>query len=486
MRGAGAILVATALAMASGCPAGNVGGGTTGNPDGGAPDAGAPDASAPDGGTVARGPLRVLTANPRYFTDGSGKAVYLTGSQTWGNNMDQGLTSPPPAFDYAAWLDFLVAHNHNFFRLWTWTLPHLSDPYRPYTAGPFPWPRPGPGMASDGMPRFDLGQLDQGYFDRVRARVIAAAQRGIYVSVMLFEGFDLQFYTLPDDGDPFASGNNVNGIVCGGTCPHTLPQDAAVSGVEQAYLHKVVDTVNDLDNVLYEVANEAGGYSTAWQNWVIDFVHSYEATKPKQHPIGFTFAYSGGSDSDLYASNADWISPSAQLPPEATGAKVVVNDTDHSYYWTGLKADGQAAQRAWVWKNFLRGNNVLFMDPYLVVWSGRNAPSGSSVDPYWEVLRSAMGRARSYAQRMDLASATPRGALTSTGFCLANPGAEYLVYQPGTGAFTLEMVAGTYAIEWYDPVAGTVLSTGSVTVTAGAQGFTPPAAGEAVLYLKRQ
>jgi hypothetical protein len=27
--------------------------------------------------------LRVLTANPRYFTDGSGRAVYLTGSHVW-------------------------------------------------------------------------------------------------------------------------------------------------------------------------------------------------------------------------------------------------------------------------------------------------------------------------------------------------------------------------------------------------------------------
>ena len=33
--------------------------------------------------TPAKGPLRVLKANPRYFTDGSGKAVYLAGSSCW-------------------------------------------------------------------------------------------------------------------------------------------------------------------------------------------------------------------------------------------------------------------------------------------------------------------------------------------------------------------------------------------------------------------
>ena len=39
---------------------------------------------------AARGPLRVLAANPRYFTDGSGRAVYLTGSHTWDNRQDIG------------------------------------------------------------------------------------------------------------------------------------------------------------------------------------------------------------------------------------------------------------------------------------------------------------------------------------------------------------------------------------------------------------
>lgn len=33
----------------------------------------------------ANGPLRPHPHNPRYFTDGSGKAIYLTGAHTWNN-----------------------------------------------------------------------------------------------------------------------------------------------------------------------------------------------------------------------------------------------------------------------------------------------------------------------------------------------------------------------------------------------------------------
>jgi hypothetical protein len=56
-----------------------------------------------------QGPLRVHPTNPRYFTDGSGKAIYLTGSHTWNNLQEIVRTSGPanPTFDFKAYLDFL-------------------------------------------------------------------------------------------------------------------------------------------------------------------------------------------------------------------------------------------------------------------------------------------------------------------------------------------------------------------------------------------
>ena len=38
-----------------------------------------------------------------------------------------------------------------------------------------------------------------------------------------------------------------------------LPLDPAVRTVQEAYIRQVVDTVHDLPNVLYEVANESSG-----------------------------------------------------------------------------------------------------------------------------------------------------------------------------------------------------------------------------------
>src|SRR5262249_32262724 len=147
-------------------------------------------------------------------------------------------------------------------------------------------------------------------------------------------------------------------------------------------VRKVIDTVNDLDNVLYEIANESGSYSTAWQYHMIDVVHQYEAGRPKQHPVGMTYQTAGETDQTLLSSAAEWISPRPRAPL-SDGTKVIINDTDRSYQWVGMQNEGPAAQQAWVWKNFTSGNNLLFMDPYLAPWPGRNVPSGTTPDPSW-------------------------------------------------------------------------------------------------------
>jgi hypothetical protein len=54
--------------------------------------------------------------------------------------------------------------------------------------------------------------------------------------------------------------------------------------------------------------------------------------------------------------------------------------------------------------------------------------------------RVAMGQTRRFAERIDLAEMSPHNDLVSTGYCLANPGSEYLVFQPGSrGYFTVNL-----------------------------------------------
>ena len=254
--------------------------------------------------TLASGSLRVCPDNPRYFTDESGKAIYLTGSHVWNNLVDMGPSDPPPAFDFDRYLQWMQELNHNFIRLWRWELvswnTEANDENKTHFVEPHPWLRAGTEKALDGKPKFDLTQFNPAYFDRLRSRVRLAGEKGIYVSVMLFEGWGVQFIEDGFKGHPFHKDNNVNQI---DGDPNqdgmgfeiyelSLPE---VTRIQEAYVQKLIDTVNDLDNVLYEISNENHPPSTLWQYHMIDFVHTYEKNKPKQHPVGMTFQYKGGA-----------------------------------------------------------------------------------------------------------------------------------------------------------------------------------------------
>ncbi len=433
------------------------------------------------------GPLRVNSTNPRYFTDGSGRAIYLTGSHTWSNFMDSGTTDPPPVFDFTAYLNFLQTNNHNFIRLWRAENAKGGENGDNYWFAPLPYQRPGPGTALDNKPKFNLNQFNQAYFDRLRSRIIAAGQQGIYVSIMLFDGWSVLSKNglhHPWLGHPFNQKNNINGI--NGDTNNDGDGDEtqtlsipAVTALQEAYVRKVIDTVNDLDNVLYEISNESCD-SQNWQYHLINYIKAYESTKPKQHPVGMSI--DACVNIDLFTSPADWVSPSGDVnnPFAADGSKVILFDTDHLC--------GVCGDRKWVWKSFTRGLNPIFMDPYDGASTGRGAPLGYDPNNANDVsIRKNMGYALNYANRMNLVKMTPRGDLCSTGYCLANPvasGAEYLVYLPSGGAVTVNLsaAAGTLSVEWFNPGTGVAVA-GASTTGGGSRNFTPPFSGDAVLYI---
>lgn len=437
----------------------------------------------PEGGGAT---LRIHPTNPRYFTDGTGRAIYLTGSHTWYNLQDSGTIGEPLThFDYSAYLDLLQSSGHNFTRMWAWE----GGVNKNYCA-PLAYRRMGPGTALDEKPKFNLNQFNQEYFDRLRARVVAAGQRGIYVSVMLFQGWSIydHDYGNPWPLHPFNAANNANGIKGDpdgdgqGKEVHTL-QVPAITRLQEAYVRKVVDTLNDLDNVLYEVTNETAIFSKDWQYHIVRYIKSYQAAKPKQHPVGMTAFDSGraGSMEALLGSPADWISPQndgvsgdyMNDPPPADGRKVIISDTDHLW--------GVGGDRTWVWKSFTRGHHPIYMDPL------RKQDWFSISEAEMERARKAMGDTRQFAERMNLAAMLPHNELSSTRYCLANPGTEYLVYQPkASEGFSVELKTGTYHYEWFDPTKGVNADNGSVKTLGGAQQFKAPFAGDAVLYLKAQ
>ena len=479
--------------------------------------------------TQPPGPLAVSSANPRYFAAAAApeQAVYLTGSHL-NNNFHDGMglgrdcPEEPERFDFDGYLELLTERGHNFIRLWRWEQfrGQLGPANVHFCMTPQPWPRTGPGSAKDGKPRFDLSGFDQTYFDRLRERVLAAGHAGIYASVMLFEGFSLHLTDVPDniEGHPFYAANNVNDIGISSILDYqVLPLDPRIEALQMAYIRKMIDTVHDLPNVLYEVANESSGQtadavvfpdgssvdtpigdSTQWQYWVINTVKDYERDMGYDaHPIGMTYLFPvadlSKANEPLWNSPADWISPGfddtlgegrwSTDPPPNDGSKVVLLDTDH---FSPLSSNA-----LWVWKAFLRGHNPILYD--LGILGGGVPADPSEGNPSFDSLepaRHAMGDTRGLAEQINLITMQPRTDLSSTGFALVDPGTEYLILQPSEKAepFSIALTAGRYTVDWHSlpsrktarGTALTIRDAAKISINAPAE-IAPPA----VVHLRR-
>jgi hypothetical protein len=95
----------------------------------------------------------------------------------------------------------------------------------------------------------------------------------------------------------------------------------AITDFQDAYVKKLIDTLNDSPNVLWIVSEEAPTASTWWNEHLISLVRAYEKGKPFQHPIGYATLGEPPNDAILYDSDADWVAPWARISPAKSSGK---------------------------------------------------------------------------------------------------------------------------------------------------------------------
>jgi len=448
--------------------------------------------------------LRVHPENPRYFTDGR-KGIWLGGHQIFVDLQDNSfnkewvkdLRQPDYAdkrsrrLDWDQYLDFVADLNFNYVRNWIiWSTGSGTAAPPDRVAFPMPFRRTGPGKANDGGLKFDLKQFDGVFFERLEKRCRDLQSRGIYVSVMLFElyGF-LDGEKVNDqrlwEGNLFHGANNINGIDVDRSGNRLGEEffslnDPAVVEIQKAYLERMVDTLSDLDNVIWEICNEAPSAATEWQYEMMRHLKAYEAKKSKQHlvllsPGGWTSegwnwpdeALFIDSGADCIATANGWINK--EDPKIYDIDKPVIMDLDHV-------APGQC-QPALIWKAFTRGYHFNLYD--------RPFEQPQQESRAWQIARGNVSLARALAERVsDIASMRPDEDVSSTGYCLAQEGREYIVYAEQQRDFEVNgLLAGSrYRYEWINIAEAAIQEDGVIAVDGPVHRFRPPCDG-AVLFL---
>ena len=178
-------------------------------------------ADGPGGTSTVLDPIRLHPDNPHYFLFRGKPTVLITSTEHYGAVLNGD-------FDATPYLDELHARGFNLTRTFSGTYREVPGSFKIQkntlapTADKYvaPWPRTETPGAADGRNKFDLGRWNDAYFDRLKAFVAAASERGIVVEYTLFCPFyEENLWAV----NPMNARNNVNGV-------GNIPRNEAYTG----------------------------------------------------------------------------------------------------------------------------------------------------------------------------------------------------------------------------------------------------------------
>lgn len=402
------------------------------------------------------GRLSVYGPNPRYLQSAAGKPVVLVG---YGNE----ARSRPEILDQ-------LRGKVNYLRAYAAWFAPVEDAIGYELAPPYP-------KGADGL--WDLASWDETFWTNLRDYLDNTAERGFIVGLTIWDGHS----DLP--GGKFGErsiwneGKNAQRVQWAydyealttfeNPSPTSADPRERLVYYQRRFVDRLLAETAPYGHVLYELDNET---DQASENW---FLYWAEYIKGR---TGAVVATNWGISDETLGRTAlvdmkSYHERSADtITPERLALnKVIVADADTECD----NLDAESARRL-AWQAFVRGGH--WND---FVCFGTAYPDAAKADFYEKLLRFLEERAVPFWEM------TPEDGLVTGGESLAKAGSHYLVYLPEGGEATVDLGAAepgvVFVAEWYDPAEGAYHGRAEVA-GGGKQRFTPPFAGEAVLYLQ--
>lgn len=430
----------------------------------------------------AHEPLSLHSDNPRYFLFREKPTVLIGSTEHYGAvlNLD---------FNFIAYLDELRSHELNLTRAFSGAYCEAPGNFniKGNTLAPAagrlicPWARSDqPGYAGGGA-KFDLDRWDPAYFERLKTFVREAGTRGIVVELVLFCPFyEESMWAL----SPLNAKNNVNGV---GAVERTTVyrlEDAALGRVQDALVRKLVEELNEFDNLYYEICNEPyfGGVTLAWQRHIAEVLTDAEKALPRRHLIAQNIANASAKieqpDPNVSIFNFHYATPPDAVAENFALGKPLGDDE------TGFRGGEDITYRAEGWDFLLAGGAVYDNLDYSFTTDHEDgtarpeAPGGGGRE-----LRRQLGILNRFMKSFDLPRMKPDTAVVAGGLpekatlrVLSDPGKAYACYLRGGGEakLRLKLPAGRYRVEWLHPRTGTSEAGGDITVGAEAIELSAP------------
>jgi hypothetical protein len=427
-------------------------------------------------------PIALHPENGHYFLWRGRPTILVTSGEHYGAVLNRD-------FDFERYLATLAADGLNHARAFSGTYREvpgsfgITDNTLAPQPGRFtcPWARSDVPGYSDGGTKFDLRRWDDAYFDRLQRFMAAAQKQGVIVEYNLFcPLYDKHVWAA----SPMNSINNVNGI---GDCPRdeTLSlKHPKIVEIQLALVRKVVQELNDFDNLYYEVCNEpyVRKLSDEWQHRIVDEIVATEQDLPNRHLISLNVA-NGRKKIENPHPGVSIFNFHYCVPPDVVamnyGLNKVIGENE-----TGFRGKDDYLYRNEAW-NFLLAGGGLFNNLDYSFTAGHPggdfleyaSPGGGSPK-----LRRQLGVLKRFVESFDFLRMKPDATVirdVSDGLSarvLAERSRAYAIYlhvplpnkperigdylrEEGEATVMLDIPSGRYRTEWIDTLTGEIVST---------------------------
>ncbi len=413
-------------------------------------------------------PISLHPDNSHYFLYHEKPVVLITSGEHYGAviNLD---------FDFIPYLRELNSRGLNLTRTFTgaYVEPQGAFNIAENTLAPpsdrfiCPWRRSNAPGYSNGGNKFDLDRWNDAYFSRLKDFVSAAQKNNVIVELALFCPFyeEVQWKLSPM--------NAINNINKAGDISreevYTLDKSGNLLSRQDDLVQKIVTTLKDFDNVIYEICNEPyfGGVQMDWQHHIASLISATEKSLGVRHLISQNIANDSAvitnPHPDVSVFNFHYATPPTAVRQNYHLNKVIGDNE------TGFKGQKDSTYRKEGWEIILAGGALYNNLDYSFTSTHENGtfvypekqPGGGS-----PALRQQLAYLKKFVERFDFIPMAPDRAFISGGLpagarahVLSEKGKQYAAYILRGSQLDLQVMlpAGTYAVEWMDPATGVVV-----------------------------
>ena len=421
--------------------------------------------------------LRLHPEYPRYFQESTtGEAVLVASCA--------GVVPTSRDHDYVKEIEDMKAHHITYGRVWH---------FLPWAGANAIWPwaesdTPGGYWGGRGGNKLDMDKWNPEYWTRMRDAMKRCAEAGIYSEIHLFDRCGLSPASNTRYGNnPWASDHNINNLEMpkaegGDGTPdfYLYKQKPNLRKYQEAYVRKMIDETIAFHTVFYEIENEHWRLDSAdFGAHYAKFVKDCIAAKYRDQPRLV-------SHSSLMPDLEEFYEiPYVDIVNRHFGNEPEVDPTVLNDYLEPRWAKNKVINID-EFGNGVSDPNLLRRMCWIIITSGGNfhiEDCTRESRPFDACENIRQFRVQS---KWDFIHSAPNKKLviSGNGYCMANPGKEYVFYFPKGGKVKLDLAPGkNYVARWYDTISDTFQDPKELKNVSGEAALETPDDGDWALYV---